>query len=73
MLSGQDISKLVRMRGLGLSQTEIGREPRITQGAVSYNISKLRVQAGREGLKKAYIRVMASGGHLDTLKSPGLL
>jgi predicted transcriptional regulator len=68
MLSGQQIARIVVMRGLGYSQEEIADEFDITQGAVSYNLKQLRMKAREHGLEEAYLRVLAAGGGIESLR-----
>ncbi|MBD3389053.1 MAG: winged helix-turn-helix transcriptional regulator [Candidatus Altiarchaeales archaeon] len=73
LLSDEEISKILMMRGLGYSQTEIATELGITQGAVSYNLKQLKTEAGSSGLEKTFMKVLAAGIGVDRLKSSGLI
>lgn len=73
MLSDSEISKIVMMRGLGFSQSEIAKELSITQGAVSYNLKQLKARAVGDGLESAFMRVMASGIGVARLREAGLI
>jgi len=73
MLSDEEISRMVMMRGLGFSQSEIAKELGVTQGAVSYNLKQLKMQAGKEGLEAAYMKVMVAGVGIGRLREAGLI
>jgi predicted transcriptional regulator len=73
LLTDQEISKIVMMRGLGFSQTEIAKELDITQGAVSYNLNKLKKQVAGDGLESAFTRIMAAGVGIEKLREAGLI
>ena len=73
MLSDREVSKIVMMRGLGFSQSEIAGELEITQGAVSYNLKKLKREVGVDGLESAFTRVMAAGVGIERLREAGLI
>ena len=73
MLSDDEVARIVMMRGLGFDQNEIARELGITQGAVSYNLKRLRKQAEKSGVEAAFIKVLAAGIGIERLKDAGLI
>jgi DNA-binding MarR family transcriptional regulator len=73
MLSNEQIARIVMMRGLGFSQSDIAKQFNITQGAISYNLKQLEDKAKKDGLEDTFIKVMAAGGSLDTLRAARLL
>ena len=72
-MAESDVAKIIVMRGLGYSQSEIAKEVGVTQGAVSYNLKQLRGIAEKEGLEGTYVRLLAAGGKIDSLKRAGLI
>ncbi len=73
MLSDREVARIVMMRGLGYTQSDIAAELDITQGAVSYNLKQLKRRVGEEGLEPAFMKVLAAGVGIDRMKSMGLI
>jgi len=59
-LSEGEIARIVMMRGLGFSQSEIARIFNMTQGAISYNLKQLRSKAEKDGLEATFSSVLSA-------------
>ena len=48
-LTKTDIATLVKMRGIGYSQSEIAKKLGVTQASIQYNLVRIKERAEKEG------------------------
>ena len=58
-LTEKDILEIVKMRGLGYSQEDIGQRLGVRQSAVQYQLSRLNNRAETEGLDDVFLALIA--------------
>lgn len=61
-LTERDIAEIVKMRGLGYSQSEIAHQLGVSQGAVQYQLAKINGRAQREGIDNTFLALLIGAG-----------
>lgn len=61
-LTEREIAEIVKMRGLGYSQSEIARQLGVSQGAVQYQLAKINERAQKEGIDKTFLALLIGAG-----------
>ena len=61
-LSRKEIAQIVKMRGLGYSQSDIAQVIGISQSGVQYQLSKLRRRAEEEDEDDLFLEMLVAAG-----------
>jgi len=61
-------AKIVQLRGLGFTASEIAKKLKLTEGQVSYWEQKIEKKAREQGEDEVFVRVMADGVIPEVLK-----
>ena len=61
-LSDKDIAEIVKMRGLGFSQSEIALRLGVRQSAIQYQLAKINERAQREGIDDVFLALIIGAG-----------
>ena len=61
-LTEREIADIVKMRGLGYSQTEIAKHLKVSQSAVQYQLARIRERAQRDGDDNTFAALLIAAG-----------
>ena len=59
-LNNRDIAEIVKLRGLGFSQTDIGKRLGVKQSAVQYQLARINKRARNEGIEDVFLALIVS-------------
>lgn len=61
-LNDRDIAEIVKLRGLGFSQTDIGNRLGVKQSAVQYQLARINERARNEGIEDVFLALIVGAG-----------
>ena len=61
-LTSHEIARIVKMRGLGYSQSEIAKELNVSQSAIQYQLKRIKKRAQKEGEDDTLLALLVGAG-----------
>ena len=61
-LNDRDIAEIVKLRGLGFSQTDIADRLGVKQSAIQYQLARINERARTEGIEDVFLALIVGAG-----------
>ena len=61
-LNNRDIADIVKLRGLGFSQTDIANRLGVKQSAIQYQLARINKRARNEGIEDVFLALIVGAG-----------